>query len=153
MRPPSIFSQTGRFSAVQNLFGLLAAVMVLFGQSAAVGAVQSTGGAWIEVCAGSGTKLVQLDGEMPANDCSHCDYCTVQFSAASAGAPDFLFIGRAHGFAPVQHAYGSTVFVDKAEQYWAANRGPPLKSEVKMTINTAQWAAMTTPENRGASWL
>jgi len=153
MHPPSKFSRTGRFSAVQNLFGLLAAVMVFFGQSAAVGAVQTAGGAWIEVCAGSGTKLVQLDGEAPANECSHCDYCTVQFSAASAGAPDFLVIGRVQGFAPVLHVFGAAVSVDAAEQYWAANRGPPLISEVNMTINTAPWAALNTLSQRGVSWL
>ena len=153
MRPPSTSSVAHRFSALQNLFGLLAAVMVLFGQSAAVGAVQSESGVWIEVCAGSGTKLVQLDGEAPTRDCSHCDYCIVQFSAVSAGALDPFVIGRILGFTPVRHEFGTTVHVDKAEQFWAANRGPPLKSEVNMIPNSAQWAAMTIPALRGASWL
>ena len=153
MRPPPKPSTFPRLLAVRQLLVLVAAVMVLFGQSAAVGAVQSAGGTWIEVCAGSGTKLVQLDGESPTNDCSHCDYCTVSFSAASAGAAPFSLIGPAHGFTPVLHTYSHAVFVARAEQYWAANRGPPLTSEVNMTKNTAQWAALTTPKERGASWL
>ncbi len=152
MHPPPKSSSFPRLLAVRQLLVLVAAVMLLFGQSAAVGAVQTAGGTWIEVCAGSGTKMVQLGGETPTNDCSHCDYCTVSFSAASAGAPPFSLIGPAYGFAPVQHSHGPAVFVARAEQYWAANRGPPLISEVNMTKNTAPWAALTTLNPRGASW-
>ena len=151
MFPSLKISRLRRLLAAQPLLGLLAALMMIVGQSAAVGAVQSAGGTWIEVCAGSGTKMVQLDGETPSDDCSHCDYCTVQFTASSAGAPTFNLIGPAYGFVPVRHAFSAAVFVTGAEQYWAANRGPPLASEETMNTIIALWAVMAPVADRGLS--
>lgn len=149
MRPPPKHRLFPRLLAVHQLVVLAAAVMVLFGQSAAVGAVQSAGGAWVEVCAGSGTKLVQLGGETPANDCSHCEYCTVQFTAESAGAPTFNLIGPAYGFVPVRFVSDPAVFVIGSAHYWAANRGPPLTSEETMNTISALWAVMPPALDRG----
>ncbi len=146
-------SSPHRPPVVRALLGLLAAVMMLVGQSLAVGAVQSSGGAWIEICSGDGTKLVQAEGTPPMNNCNHCDYCTVQFSPVTSGPLALSFFGPAPVFAFVQFVTVGADIGPVAEQYWAANRGPPLISEENMIPNIALWAAMRTSAQWGASWL
>jgi len=144
-------SHTHRLSAVQWLLGFVASFMMLVGQSAAVGAVQSGGGAWIEICGSGGTRLVQTEGEMPADDCSHCEYCTVQFSSPSAGAPALHLFGPAPAYTDVQLFAVRRFMQPGAEQYWAANRGPPLASEKTMNTSIAFLAVMTPAAQWGAS--
>jgi len=136
-----------------SILGLVAALVMVFGQSLAVGAVQNSTGVWIEICGGDGTKLVQTEGGSPAGDCTHCDFCAVQFSAASLGPPTPPLNSLLLVFAPVQFCAVSTDTVPGAEQYWAANRGPPLASEVNMNTISASRAAMTTSVYGGATWL
>ena len=143
----------GRLLAAQRLIWVLAAVMLVFGQSIAVGAVQSSDGAWIEICADGGTKMVQTEGNTPQNNCAHCDYCTVQNTASSVGPAAPAPFGPAFAAVLIEFHTGLPVYVTGAEQYWAANRGPPLASEVNMIQNTALWATMTNPVQWGASWL
>ena len=146
-------NQPLRLLAVQRFVGIIAAIMMLAGQSLAVGAMQSSGGIWIEICSGSGVKMVQTEDTPPMNDCSHCDYCTVRFSAVASGPFPLSLFGPAPVFAHVQFVAVSADTKPAAEQYWAANRGPPLTSEVNMTPNTAQWAAMRNSAQWRASWL
>ncbi|MBL1436795.1 MAG: DUF2946 family protein [Rhodobacteraceae bacterium] len=153
MRPPLTFSFQRPPSVVPSLLAMVAAVMMLFGQSLAVGAVQSSSGIWIEVCGGDGTKMVQTEAPSPTSDCSHCDYCVVQFSANSFGPPAPFLFSPSPVFTAVQFITVSKNSTPGAEQFWAANRGPPLASEANMTSMTALWAAMTIPAQRGNSWL
>lgn len=138
---------------VPSLLAMVAAVMMLFGQSLAAGAVHSANGNWIEICGGDGTKMVQSEAPSPANDCSHCNSCVVQFSATFSGPSAPSLFGPAPVFTTVQFMTAGKDSTAGAEQYWAANRGPPLASETNMTPMTALWAAMTTPAPRGISWL
>jgi len=144
-------SSKSRFE--RHLLGVLAAVMMLFGQSIAVGAVQSSGGAWIEICSGDGSKLVQTEDEAPQKDCSHCDYCTVQFSPVSCGPEPLTLIGLVPVFASVQFVAVTAEIRPDAEQYWAASRGPPLTSEVNMNTFSTPWVAMIISLQGGESWL
>jgi len=146
-------SHARRLLVARWLLGMLAAMMMLVGQSLAVGAVQSGGGAWIEICAGSGTKLVQTEDTTPMNSCAHCDFCAVQFSDTAPGLLVTTFFGPAQVFVHVQFISVSANAKPAAEQYWAANRGPPLTSEENMIPNSARWARVTNPVFRGASWL
>ena len=142
-----------RLRVAQRVMVFVAAVMLLFGQSLAVGAVQSSGGAWIEVCAGEGTKMVQVGGGAPVKDCTHCDDCTIHAAAPIMGAPDYTKTGPMPVFSRFQFAIANAETTPGPAQYWAANRGPPLASEETMTIPTANVAALTTPAFRGLSWL
>ena len=146
-------SHARRFLVVRWLLGMLAAIMMLVGQFLAVGAVQSGGGAWIEICAGSGTKLVQTEDPTPTNSCAHCEFCAVQFSVNTPGPLPATFFGPVTVFAHVQFISVSVNAKPAAEQFWAANRGPPLTSEENMTPISALWAAMINPALRRASWL
>jgi hypothetical protein len=140
-----------RRSAVQWLLGFAAAFMMMIGQSAAVGAVPSGGGAWIEICGAGGTKLVQTEDESPADACGHCAYCAVQFSSPSAGAPAFHLFGPAPAYTDVQFIAVRRFMRPGAEQYWAANRGPPLASEETMNTLIAFLAVMTPAALWGTS--
>lgn len=153
MRLPPNSSRFHRLPAVPWVLGFAAALMMLVGQSAAVGAVPSGGGTWIEICGAGGTRLVQTEGESRSTSCDHCEFCTVQFSSPSDGAPAFPLIGSAPSHTPVQYYAVRTVVVPCAEQYWAANRGPPLASEETMNTNFADLAVMTSPASRGVSCL
>jgi hypothetical protein len=144
---------TRRLRVAQRFMAFVAALMLLFGQSLAVGAVQSSGGAWIEVCAGEGTKMVQLDGGAPVSDCAHCDYCTIHATASLMGAPDYTKIGSMPAFSRVQFMAARVEATGGPAQYWAANRGPPLVSEENMTRKTAVSAAILSPVLRGFPWL
>jgi len=145
------FSHTHRLSAVQWLLGFVAALMMMVGQSAAVGAVPSGGGAWIEICGSGGTKMVQTEGEAPDEACGHCAYCTVQFSSPSAGAPNLYLFGPAPVFTKVR-LFAAPMFMQSgAEQYWAANRGPPLASEETMNTSIAFLAVMTPAAQWGTA--
>lgn len=146
-------SRLRRLLVVQPLLGIVAVIAMLVGQSLAVGAIQSPSGVWIEVCGGDGTKLVQTEGGTPENNCSHCDYCAVQFMAAPLALSAPAFNSPMPVFVPVRYFSIRTNIRPGAEQYWATNRGPPLASEVNMTIYTARRATITTPVQRGASWL
>ena len=153
MHPASITPPPRRLWVVQRLVVLMAALMLLFGQSLAVGAVQSGGGAWIEVCAGQGTKMVQLGEGAPARDCTHCDYCTVHVTTPLLDAPDLTQVGFVAVFSRVQFLAERVKAAMGPAQYWAANRGPPLTSEENMKTNTAFLAAALFPAYRGMSWL
>lgn len=153
MRPSRQIPPPRRQLVVQRFMAFVAALMLLFGQSLAVGAVQSNGGAWIEVCAGEGTKMVQTDGGAPAGDCAHCEYCTVHTATPLLGAPDLTQVGPAPVFARFQSLAVRAETTSGPAQYWAANRGPPLASEENMKIDIAFLAATMTPAYRGVSWL
>ncbi len=142
-----------RLLAVQWLAGKVAVAMMFLGQSLAVGAVQSADGVWIEVCGGDGTKMVQVDGDAESTDCDHCDYCTVQFTAVGFGLGASGAFGPALLFVRLNPLAVQTQTMPGAAQYWAANRGPPLASEMNMKTTSALWAALTYPVQRGVSWL
>jgi len=139
------------FLGLRSFLGVLAAVMMLFGQSLAVGAVQSSSGVWIEICGVEGAKLVQTDQEVPQGECSHCDYCSVQFTHASFGPAPLFLIGPAPVFWSVQFIAVPAGSKPGAAQYWAANRGPPRTSEENMNTFFAPRAAMMTSANGGVS--
>ena len=140
-----------RFLGLRSFLGVLAAVMMLFGQSLAVGAVQSSSGVWIEICGGDGTKLVQTGEKVPQGECTHCDYCSVQFTHASFGPAPLFLIGPAPVFWSVQFIAVPAGSKPGAAQYWAANRGPPRTSEENMNTFFAPRAAMITSANGGVS--
>ncbi len=131
--------------AVQKLMGILAVIMLLFGQTLAVSGAQSSAGGWIEICGLEGTELVQLEDETPLDDCAHCDFCTVQFSSPATGPLAPTLSTPAPLFMQVQYSAVTAEIRSGPEQYWAANRGPPLASEEKMNIDQAYMAAMANP--------
>ena len=139
--------------AALSILGIFTALLMVFGQSQALGAVQSSNGTWIEICGGEGTRLVQIEGKTTSEGCAHCNFCAVQFSAVSAGLSPPFALGSMADFTCVEFFSVSTNSAPGAEQYWAANRGPPLTSEENMKINSALPAAMTTLVQGGISWL
>lgn len=146
MRPALNYSYMHRFSAVQQLLGVVAVIMMLFGQTLAVSGMQSSStGGWIEICGLEGAELVQLEGEAPFDDCAHCDFCTVQLSSPAYGPSAPTLSTRAPAFMLVQFSAVPAEIRPGAEQYWAANRGPPLASEEKMNTDYAYMAAMANP--------
>ncbi|MCF6304633.1 MAG: hypothetical protein L3J33_04625 [Rhodobacteraceae bacterium] len=157
MRQPPKSNPPRRLLAVQRLFGLLALIMMLFGQTISVGAVQGNTGMWIEICDGAGSKMVQLEDEMPQDDCAHCDLCKVQLTASYAGCAASGNFAPAYGLTGFQLCSGTEVFVTGAEQYWAASRGPPLGSETTFMLDylslASKESAISSPVLRGALWL
>jgi hypothetical protein len=143
MFQPSNQSHTPRLLVVQKLMGILAVIMLLFGQTVAVSGMQnSSAGGWIEICGLEGAELVQLDSDAPQDSCAHCDYCTVQFSSLATGPLAPTFFNPAPDFMPVQFNAVRAEIRSGAEQYWAANRGPPLRSEEQMNTDQSYMAAM-----------
>ncbi len=143
--------------AVQQVLAVVAFLMMLTGQSTAVGAFQTQNGAWIEICTGDGIKLMRTgDGPTP-DTCAHCDLCNIQFTTTYTGSFDLNLIGPAPEFTPLQHIFVNVVIRAGAEQYWASNRGPPLASKetmkTKFAVMATQRTAMTTPMQRGFTWL
>ncbi|NOR62275.1 MAG: hypothetical protein GQ535_07270 [Rhodobacteraceae bacterium] len=130
----------------QKLMGVVAVIMLLFGQTLAVSGMQSSStGGWIEICGLEGAELVQLEGEAPLDSCAHCDFCTVQFSSPASGPFAPTLISPAPLFMQVQFNAVPAEIRPGAEQYWAANRGPPLASEEQMNTDQAYMAAMAKP--------
>lgn len=152
IRPSLKHSYVRRLSVVPQLLGLMAVVMMLFGQTLAASGMQSSStGGWIEICGTDGAELVQLEGEAPANTCAHCDYCTVQFSSPASGPSAPTLSTPASLFMQVQFSPVIAETRPGAEQYWAANRGPPLVSEVQMNTDFVYKTAMPGPVKRGIS--
>ncbi|HIP22032.1 MAG TPA: DUF2946 domain-containing protein [Rhodobacteraceae bacterium] len=135
---------------VQKLMGVVAVIMLLFGQTLAVSGMQSSStGGWIEICGLEGVELVQLEGEAPLDGCAHCDFCTVQFSSPATGPSAPTLISPVPVFMQVQFRAVPAEIRSGAEQYWAANRGPPLASEEQMNTDQAYLAAMASPTKWG----
>jgi len=150
MRPTLNKSYMRRLSAVQPLLGALAVIMMLFGQTLAVSGMQnsSTGG-WIEICGTEGAELIQLETDDPLDNCAHCDFCTVQFSSPASGPSAPTLSSPAPVFMQIQFRAVPAETRPGAEQYWAANRGPPLASEEQMNTEFAYLAAMANPTKWG----
>ncbi len=157
MHHPPTSNPPRRLLVVQRLFGLLALIMMLFGQTISVGAVQGNAGMWIEICDGAGSKMVQLEDETPQDDCAHCDLCKVQLAASYTGCAASDGFAPAYGLTGFQLCSGIAVFVTGAEQYWAASRGPPLGSETTFMLDYISLAfkesAISSPVLRGVVWL
>lgn len=152
MHPSLNFSYVRRLSAVRQLLGVVAVIMMLFGQTLAVSGMQnsSTGG-WIEICGTEGAELIQLETDAPLDNCAHCDFCTVQFSSPASGPSAPTLISPAPVFMQVQFSAVPAETRPGAEQYWAANRGPPLASEEQMNTDFVYMAAMASPKKWGTS--
>ncbi len=138
---------------VQSLLGMVAALMMFLGQSLAAGAAPGSDTAWAETCSGADISPVRIEGEATLEECAHCDFCAVRISAVSAGASPPACNGSKRDFTSVAFFDAGINSAPGAEQYWAAKRGPPLKSEDNMNMNTALRAAMTTRAQGGVSWL
>ncbi|GEM_PF-3065647 len=156
MNHPPKLNPPRRLLGVQRLFGLLALVMMLFGQTISVGASQDQGGFWIEICDGIGTTMVQLESEMPSDNCTHCDLCNIQLVASNTGHSDSGNYAPVSGLTSFQLGSGTAVFVTGAEQYWAASRGPPLGNDIITMLDNISLAskepAISGPVLRGVLW-
>ncbi|MBL4807573.1 MAG: hypothetical protein JKY31_09835 [Rhodobacteraceae bacterium] len=142
-------------SAPARFLILLAAMMFLVGQSVASSAPNDMG--WIEICGDAGIELMQQDSDTPHERCLECDCCLVQASAFSGDFPhDYLAIGR-FDFTSVSFGSSQSVIVYHAEQFWAANRGPPLINEKinKMVLlsNEMNKSGIVASNTRSFPWV
>ena len=117
-------------------FVLLSSFMILVGQSAAVGATSGSNAvSWLEICGDSETQFVEPDSGTSQDSCAHCVYCTLQTSAGTDGLHSVIGASASAEFTSVFITSDQSLTVLRAEQFWAANRGPPKKSKEKtMTI-------------------
>ncbi len=148
-----------RWLAVWHLLGVLA-ILASLGQSPAVAAVPSGNGVWIEVCGGDGTKLVQVDNsdsdETPNKCCINCKCCFV--SIATIGGLPPQFFGSSSEYTKAKLGFAHDIAnITGAEQYWAANRGPPKASKENMMMYPAslmiKGPVVTTSFERSLTWL
>lgn len=125
-----------RLHSLRWVVSLLTAFMIVVGQSAAVGAVNDANGlGWMEICASEDVQFAPPEGSSDERSCVHCDYCTIQSGANSGvlSTPASVFVSAE--FTPIFIHSDQSTTVLRAEQYWAANRGPPkLSKETTMTI-------------------
>lgn len=83
---------------------------------------------WVEICGDGGSYFIQLgdDGEIPEQECVHCDLCVVSNGETqvgiSAGCSNTAQSETTH---TSDLSTGST-HVETPEQFWPATRGPPL---------------------------
>jgi len=130
-----IRSRPKKITYMRHCVASLMAVLLLLGQSVAIGAVTGSGGAgWMEICGNADVKFVQQGEESQKESCQHCENCLVQVSATPGSLPPAFSNAGLTNFTSVLFVSGQSADVYRAEQFWAANRGPPLKNEETNTM-------------------
>jgi len=122
------------------VFSLLTALAVIAAQvfPASAGHSSDPNSLFVEICSSNGSYYVQVDenGQKPEQQCSHCGFCLIPVSEFTAFQPfvsDASDIQTDLGMRP--YAVVTSPNLQTPEQYWSANRGPPLPNKKNpMTI-------------------
>lgn len=125
------------------VFSLLTAFAVIASQVFPASAGQSNGthSLFVEICSSNGSYYVQVDenDQKPEQQCSHCGFCLIpvsEFTAFQHFASDASDIQTDLGLRP--YAVVTSPNLQTPEQYWSANRGPPLPNKKNpMTISNS----------------
>lgn len=113
------------------------AVLFSFGQTPAMGAEAGDSGmGWIEICGGVGISFEQQSDDTKKEASLHCEYCLIQTSQPLAADPTTYSFPDMPEPISVVFVARQSVIVFRAEQFWAANRGPPLKDKEIYTMPT-----------------
>lgn len=115
------------------LVAILASLTLLIAQALplAASATQGASGGWIEICGDGGSFFIQLDDDAPqtpapVSDCTHCPFCLVPFNTALGLDATNTFPALKMFFTRMQFPAPAPEFVNVANTYWPACRGPPL---------------------------
>jgi len=136
----------------QPVFVMILAIAVFFLQS--FSAVAYSGGTWIEICAGDGVKLVEMDGdsEQDGDDCVRCELCLVTSGSKLAVDAPVKTPARAEIFTPFIFAESQTAGLVLPAQYWPAVRGPPVMSRNKQMTLTTSTTALPAGVTASTTW-
>lgn len=113
------------------------ALAILLSQAVPMQAAHS-GDGWIEICGGDeGSYFIQIGEDTGSGnrDCAHCDYCLTPGSSAVAHFPNFSGINFTLKFVDLSLPDFDETPAPNPAQYWPANRGPPIESNISTMTN------------------
>lgn len=123
---------------VRWVLSIVLSISVLISQSIPGMASQNDASlaSWVEICGDGGSYfiLVGADGQEQAPNCKHCDFCLVSVDEQSGVSAKSTSTSTLIDYTILTYSTGRADLPESPEQYWSANRGPPIAStDIKMT--------------------